>query len=239
MVVTHVSSFPPDPEADLKNFQNKQAEYEAAYRCTKQPFVLCEALLNAQAARQLTPDWLVDAIAELNMPFALYKALLNAQTARQLTPNWLVDAIGELIMRGRTNQMAESLREQMRHVQRYRRVRDLRDKGHSWDDALNLAVTKLEATDAAARRSTIEKSYMRVKRDLELAGHESKYFFLVARSDPTVVPVCVSRTKSGEVIVNGVVQPPKRSEGDPKFVKTVEPPIVELMVGGAGRTSDR
>src|SRR5262249_55680789 len=162
------------------------------------------------------------------MPFALYKALLNAQTARQLTPNWLVDAISELIMRGKTNQMAEILREKMLHVQRYRHVRDLRDKGHSWDDALNLAVTKLEATDAAARRSTIEKSYMRVKRDLELAGCESEYFFLVARSDPTKVPVCVSQTKSGEVTVNGVVQrsPPEWSEGGSTVGQTVEPPIV-------------
>jgi len=205
MVVTHVGSFPPDPEADLKNFQRKQAEYKAAYHHTKEPFALYEALLNADAYLQFPADL-----------------------------NWLVEAVGECIMKGRTDEVAERFKERMRHVQRYRCVRDLRQKGLAWGRALDSAVTKLEAP-----RSTIEKSYMRVKRDLELAGHESEYFFLVARSDPTVVPVCVSRTKSGEVIVNGVVQPPKRSEGDPKFVKTVEPPIVELMVGGAGRTSDR
>src|SRR5262249_15640607 len=212
MVVTYVGSFPPDPEADLKNFQRKQAEYKAAYHHTKEPFALYEALLNADAYLQLPAD-----------------------------SNWLVEAVGERIMKDRTDQMAERFRERMRHVQRYRCVRNLRQKGLAWGDALNLAVTKLEATDAAARPSTIEKSYMKVKRDLELAGRESEYFFLVTRSDPVVVPVHVSQTQSGEVTVNGVVQPPPRNdlEGDPIVSQPVEPPIVEPTVGGNGRTSDR
>ena len=50
MVVVYSGSFPPDPETDLKNFQCKQAEYEAAYRRTGDPLVLYEALLHAKAA---------------------------------------------------------------------------------------------------------------------------------------------------------------------------------------------
>jgi hypothetical protein len=186
MVVTFVHSFPPDPKADAENFHRKQAEYEAAYRRTGEPFVLYEALLNADAYLQLPPEL-----------------------------DWLVTAVGNAIMKDRTNDAAERFKERMRHVQRYRCVRDLRQKGHTWSDALNLAAAKLEATDAAGMPSTIEKSYMRIKHDLELKGRESEYFFLVARSDPTVVPVCVSQTKSGEVTDNGVVQPPKRSEEGP------------------------
>ena len=207
MAVIHVRSCPPDPEADLKNFHRKQAEYEAAWRRTEDPLVLDEALLHADAAEQPLPDW-------------------------------LVTAVGNAIMKGRTDEVAERFRERDRHVQRYRCFRDLRKKGHAWNDALNLAAAKLEATDAAGMPSTIEKSYMRVKHDLELAGRESEYFFLVARSDPTVVPVCVSQTKSGETTVNGVIQPPKRSEGDPIINQTVEPPIVGLTVGGYYRASD-
>jgi hypothetical protein len=203
MVVIYVGSFPPDPETDLKNFQRKQAEYEAAYRRTWEPLALYEALLNADAYLQLPADL-----------------------------NWLVEAVGELIMRNRTDATAERFKERMRHIQRYRCVRDLHQKGLAWGRALDSAVTKLKATEAAAMPSTIEKSYMRVKRDLELKAHESEYFFLVTRSDPTVVPVCVSRTKSGEVTVNGVVQPPKRSEGDPIVNQTVEPPIVGPTVAG-------
>jgi hypothetical protein len=177
MVVTYVGSQPFDPETELKNFQSKQAEYEAAYRRTGEPRALYEALLNARAYLQFPVDL-----------------------------NWLVTAVGESLMRGRDDQTTERFRERMRHVQRYRCVRDLRQKGHTWDRALDSAVAKLEATDAAAARSTIEKSYNRVKRDLELAGHESEYFLLVARSDPTVVPVIVSQTQSGEVTINGVTQ---------------------------------
>jgi hypothetical protein len=209
MVVTYVGSFPSDPKADAENFQSKQAACKDAYDSTGEPLALYEALLNADAYLQFPADL-----------------------------NWLVEAVGERIMKDRTDEVAERFRERMRHVQRYRCVRDLR-QNHAWGDALNLAVAKLEATDAAAMQSTIEKSYMRVKRDLELAGRKSEYFFLVTRSDPTVVPVCVSLTKSGEVIVNGVVQPPSDREGDPIVSQTVEPPIVELTVGGNGRTSDR
>jgi len=145
---------------DLKNFQRKQAEYEAAYRRTGEPLVLYEALLNARSYLQLP--------AELN---------------------WLVTAVGDNTMRGRSDKMAERFRERMRHVQRYRCVRDLRQKGHKKEDALDLAVAALETTDAKALRPTIATSYDRVRRNLKQKGCESEYFYLVARSDPTKVPV--------------------------------------------------
>src|SRR5262249_15127052 len=119
MVAIYVGSFPSDPETDLKNFQSKQAEYEAAYRGTGEPLALYEALLNASAYLQFP--------AELN---------------------WLVEALGDTSMRGRTDQTARRFRERMRHVQRYRCVRDLRQKGHKKDRALDLAVAKLEAMNA-------------------------------------------------------------------------------------------
>jgi hypothetical protein len=190
MVVTYVGSFPPDPKADAENFQRKQAEYEAAYRRTEEPFVLVEALWHAQAAQQLTPDW-------------------------------LVTAAGNAIMGNRAKDTAERFKERMRHVRRYRCIRDLRQKRPNKDgvlecltkdQALKLATAKLEAAGDTATQRTIEDSYDRVNRDLKRAGQKSEFFWLVARSDPTMVPVRVSRTKSGEVIVNGVVQP-KRSEG--------------------------
>jgi hypothetical protein len=160
MVVIYVGSYPPDPETDLKNFQRKQAEYEAAYRRTGEPLAAYEALLHARSYLQVPADL-----------------------------NWLVDAVGKIILQGRTDQTAERFRERMRHVRRYQCVRDLRDRGHIKDDALDLAAVALEATDAAAMRSTIGDSYDLVKRDLKRAGRESEYFLLVARSDPTKVPI--------------------------------------------------
>jgi hypothetical protein len=118
----------------------------------------------------------------------------------------LVEALGKIILQGRTDQTAERFRERMRHVQRYRCVRDLRQKGHIKDCALDLAVTALEATDAAGMRSTIEASYNKVSRDLKRAGREGEYFYLVARSDPTVVPVSVTRRSDGATVINGVAQ---------------------------------
>ena len=66
MVVIYVGSFPPDPETDLKNFQRKQTEYEAAYRRTGDPLALFEALLNARGYLQPPAElnWLVEAVGE-------------------------------------------------------------------------------------------------------------------------------------------------------------------------------
>jgi hypothetical protein len=180
MVVVYVGSFPPDPETDLKNFQRKQAEYEAAYRRTREPLALFEALLNASGYLQFPADL-----------------------------NWLMGAMGEFIMKGRTDQTAERFKERMRHVQRYRCVRDLRQKRHTKDQALDLAVAALKATDAAGARPTIQNSYDRVSRDLKRAKRDSEYFYLVARSDPTRVPVHVVQLPGGGVAINGVTFRPQ------------------------------
>jgi hypothetical protein len=115
--------------------------------------------------------------------------------------------VSDIIMKGRTDQAAERFRDRMRHVQRYRCVRDLRQKKHSRERALDLAVAALEAKGEGAARSTIADSYDRVRRDLKKAGPKSEYYFLVARSDPTVVPVSVTRGPGGELIINGVRHP--------------------------------
>jgi hypothetical protein len=136
----------------------------------------------------------------------LHEALRHAKAAKQLTPDWLMEALGNHLGRSRTDYTAERLQDRMRHVRRYRCVRDLRGRGLIKDDALDLAVAAFKAKGETTARSTIEDSYNLVSRDLNKAGCESEYFHLVAKSDPTVVPVCVSRTQSGEVIVNGVIQ---------------------------------
>jgi hypothetical protein len=56
MVVTYVGTCPYDPELELKNFQQKQAEYKAAYRATSDPQVLHEAFLNAHGYLRLPPE---------------------------------------------------------------------------------------------------------------------------------------------------------------------------------------
>jgi hypothetical protein len=160
MPINFVWSCPPDPETDLKNFQREQAKYEAAYRRTREPLALYEALLHARAYLQLPANL-----------------------------DWLITAMGEFIMGGRTGQTAKQFKARMRHVQRYRCVRDLRRKGHKKERALDLAAAVLAATAAAAKPPTIEKSYDLVSRDLKRAKHESEFFYLVARSDPTRIPV--------------------------------------------------
>jgi hypothetical protein len=191
-MVAFVCSFPPDPEADLKNFQQQQAEYEAAYYRTGEPFVLYEALLHAGAAEQLTPDW-------------------------------LVTAVGNAISKSRTDEGARRFRARMLHVQRYRCVRDLRQKRPNKDgvlecltkdQALKLATAKLKA---ATR--TIEDSYDRVNRDLKKKGRESEFFWLVARSDPTVVPVSVTRRSDGVIVINGVAQQSRGSITSPTITR--------------------
>jgi len=200
MVVTYVGSFPPDPKADAENFQRKQTEYEAAYRLTKEPFALYEALLNADAYLQFP--------AELN---------------------WLVEAMGELVMRARTDDTAKRFRERMQHVQRYRRVRDLRLQGHTKNRALELAAAELEAADQAIMQKTIENSYDRVNRELKRAGQKSEFFWLVARSDPTKVPVLVTQLAGGGVAINGIAQrSPRRARS---LAQRSGVPIVSSTVG--------
>ena len=177
MVVTYVGTCPYDPELELKNFQQKQAEYEAAWRATSDPLVLREALLNAHGYLQFPMDL-----------------------------DWLMTTMGDFVTksrmkgkrRGRDSQTVERFQERMRHVQRYRCVRDLLQKNHTKECALDLAAERL-----AAARPTIEDSYDLVNRDLDRKKNKSEYFLLVARSDPTRVPVSVTQTSDG-VIINGV-----------------------------------
>src|SRR5262249_45791615 len=144
MIAFVVRPFPPDPATDLKNFQRKQAEYEAAFHRTGELFVLYEPLLHAQAAKQGIPDWVVTAVG---------------------------------IMRGRTADIAERFKERMRHVRRYRCVRDWRNRHPDGSDALytknqalKLAAAQLEAAGEAAQQRPIAKLSDRVSRDLTRKG---------------------------------------------------------------------
>jgi hypothetical protein len=181
MVAIYTGSFPPDPKTDLKNFQRKQAEYRATYRRTREPLALFEALLNARAFLQLPADL-----------------------------DWLMVAMGDIIMRSRTNKKgrpskaAERFQDRMCHAQRYLCVRNLRQKGHTKDDALDLAVAALEAAGDPATRPTIENSYDLVYRDLKQAGPKSEFSVFVARGEPAVVPVSVTQQSDGLLTINGV-----------------------------------
>jgi hypothetical protein len=174
MVVTYAGTWPYDPEIELRNFRQKQAEFEAAYRATFDPQVLFHALLNARGYLQFPTEL-----------------------------NWLVTALGDCIgknrkkgkRKGRASQTIERDRDRRRHVQRYLCVEDLRQKGATKDQALDLAATTLETV-----RSTIEDSYKRVSGDLNRKKRKSEYFLLVAQSKPTVVPVSVAPTSDGTII---------------------------------------
>jgi hypothetical protein len=159
MVVTYARSFPFDPKKELENFQRKQFEYLAAYLKTKDPLVVYEALRYANSARQPWPDWLHEA------------------------------ARSAILGDGRTDHHAERFKDRMRHVQRYRCVRDLRRKSKTLDQALELAVDVLNAKGDLVLRSTVETSYLKVSRDLKKLGPKSEYHLLVTQTDPTVVPV--------------------------------------------------
>jgi hypothetical protein len=176
MVVTYVGTYPYDPKLELKNFQQKQAEYAAAYLATSDPLVLREALLNAHGYLRLPADldWWVTA-----------------------TGNFITKSRAKGKRTGRPSQTVERFQERMRHVQRYRCVRDLIQKNHTKECALDLAAKQL-----AAARPTIEDSYDLVNLDLDRKKNKSEYFLLVARSDPTRVPVQVNQTSDG-VIING------------------------------------
>jgi hypothetical protein len=180
MAVVYVRTFPFNPEKERENFHRKQAEYEAAWRATSDPLIVKEAILHAHSARQHLPDWLARAVG-----------------------------VDNVILSGRAKGIAERFKERMRHVQRYRCVRDLRQRGLTLKSALNLAVTTLSKPDGAAR-STIEDSYNKVDFDLRRKGKESEYFHLVTRADPTRVPVQVTRSPDGEVIINGGVTKPQQ-----------------------------
>jgi hypothetical protein len=113
-------------------------------------------------------------------PQVLWHALLHAWSSRQLPSGRVVLDIGSALIEQRTDEAARRYRERLRHVRRYIVVRDLRSNGHTKDDALDAAVEILAAQRAAAERGTIEKSYDRVRKDLERQGSASEFFYLVA-----------------------------------------------------------
>ena len=137
-------------------------------------------------------------------PLVAYEAVQHATSAGQPLPRWLVGVIGDILMCGRTDEKAERFRERMRHVQRYRCVRDLRRKGNTKDSALDLAVEALNATDAAGNRSTVMHSYDRVNKDLKRKGRASEFALLVAQNDPARVPVLATRRSDGVTVINRV-----------------------------------
>ena len=97
----------------------------------------------------------------------------------------------------------------MRHVRRYRCVRDLRQKGHTKDRALDLAVAALEATGETAAGRTIEDSYDLVSRDLKRAGRE-RIFLSRYPKRPDAGARLGNTGSDGVVTINGVAQ---RSRG--------------------------
>src|SRR5262249_18238947 len=128
-------------------------------------------------------------------------------------------------MKNRTDGIAERFKERMRHVQRYRCVRDWRNRHpddsdvlYTKNQALELAAAELEAAGETTAQKTIENSYDRVSRDLKRLGQKSEFFWLVARSDPTRIPVSVTRRADGVTVINGVAQRPK---GGPTVGQTI------------------
>jgi hypothetical protein len=116
-------------------------------------------------------------------PLALLDALVHAWSSRQTVPCWLVWDIGEALIKLRTDDEARRYRERMHHARRYQCVRGLRWRGYTKDRALDAAVELLKGESAEAERSTIEKSYDLVNRDLKRRGQESEFFYLVGKLD--------------------------------------------------------
>jgi len=114
-------------------------------------------------------------------PLALQGALSHVWFSRQTVPFWLMQNIRDALIRQRTDEEAERYRDRMRHVRRFIVVRNLRRKGRTKDVALDRAVELLAAESAAASRRTIQDSYDTVKRDLNLLGRESVFFYFGER----------------------------------------------------------
>jgi hypothetical protein len=119
----------------------------------------------------------------------LFEAIAHVWGARQTVPAWLVPATAEVAAKPRPGKEAERFRERMRHAKRFQCVRDLRQK-HTKGKALDLAVKKLVGSTAGASRTTIEKSYDRVKRSLK-KGAASEFFYLVDMADMLLVDLSI------------------------------------------------
>jgi len=120
-------------------------------------------------------------------PLPLWEALCHIHRTAQVPPNWLKWALYDLVTKATTDAQAKRFRERALHVERYRRVRDLRatvnkrtGKKYTKDEALDEAVLKLQGVE----RDTIETSYWNVRRGLEREGSASEFFWLVDDDDP-------------------------------------------------------
>jgi hypothetical protein len=145
-----MAATPPDSPAGTDEFLRKQAELEAAYRVSD------------------------------GDPQVLCHALVHAYSSGRPPPRWLVWRTLETLVAQRTGAAARGYRARLQHVRRYIVVHNLRSNGHTKDAALDAAVEILAAQRAAAERGTIEKSYDRVKIDLDRQGSASEFFYLVA-----------------------------------------------------------
>jgi hypothetical protein len=115
-------------------------------------------------------------------PLAVAEALTLIHLYKQTVPEWVEAAANAIIAGRRTDKQAEAHREAMRHVERYKAVRDLRRTGVK---PLLLAAERahemLAGTAAGASPATIEASYKRVRSDLRKGRARGKYFFIKDR----------------------------------------------------------
>jgi hypothetical protein len=151
----------PDEE---RAFFQKLAELEAAFRQTGDPLSLWEALDLVERSGQTVPYWL---------PQAFFRAIMQPMTDNEI----------------------KRARERWWAARRYKVVCDLRQtgysqKGYSKERAIDQAVIELRAEgdkgvqrrgklDEGVSRDTVERSYDKVKKDLERRGRESQYYYLV------------------------------------------------------------
>jgi hypothetical protein len=117
-------------------------------------------------------------------PQVLVHAFLQAWSSGQTIPFCVVMDIVKVLIEARTDKVANRDRERMRHVQRYRVIRDLRrtvdertGKKYTKASALDQAVESLAKQRAAASPRTIEDSSDRVRKDLERRGNASEFFY--------------------------------------------------------------
>src|SRR5262249_60649313 len=93
-------------------------------------------------------------------------------------------------MKNRTDGIAERFKERMRHVQRYRCVRDWRNRHpddsdvlYTKNQALELAAAELEAAGETTAQKTIDNRYDRVSRDLKRLGRKKEFCRFVSRTN--------------------------------------------------------
>ena len=168
MVTVYVGSFPPDPEADLNNFQRKQAEYAAAWRCNRRP---------ARAVRGAPECRRIPAIPPRGFGLADDRhGRLRHEEQNEGRKEGQNEPDGRTVSGSYAPCPALSVRSGQ--------------KGHTKERALDLAVAVLEATGEAAARRTpplmIRPSEVWVTRDGHprrvASGNEMEILALVLRS---------------------------------------------------------